>query len=79
MTFGSVVCALAYVLMLVLPITPDGRGLSLYVLCQIIAMLGGGIGNCLSWSLMADAIDYNEWKIWRARRRHYLCTALLLP
>ena len=61
-TFGSVVCALAYVLMLVLPITPDGRGLSLYVLCQIIAMLGGGIGNCLSWSLMADAIDYNEWK-----------------
>lgn len=61
-TFGSVVCALAYVLMLVLPITPDGRGLSLYVLCQIIAMLGGGVGNCLSWSLMADAIDYNEWK-----------------
>ena len=61
-TFGSVVCALAYVLMLVLPITPDGRGLSLYVLCQIIAMLGGGVGSCLSWSLMADAIDYNEWK-----------------
>ena len=61
-TFGSVVCALAYVLMLVLPITPDGRGLSLYVLCQVIAMLGGGIGSCLSWSLMADAIDYNEWK-----------------
>lgn len=25
-------------------------------------MLGGGIGSCLSWSLMADAIDYNEWK-----------------
>ena len=44
-TFGSVVCALAYVLMLVLPITPDGRGLGLYVLCQVIAMLGGGIGN----------------------------------
>lgn len=61
-TFGSAVCALAYVLMLVLPITPDSRGLGLYVLCQIIAMLGGGIGNCLSWSLMADAIDYNEWK-----------------
>ena len=61
-TFGSVVCALAYVLMLVLPITPDSRGLSLYVLCQIIAMLGGGVGSCLSWSLMADAIDYNEWK-----------------
>ena len=61
-TFGSVVCALAYVLMLVLPITPDSRGLGLYVLCQVIAMLGGGIGSCLSWSLMADAIDYNEWK-----------------
>lgn len=27
-----------------------------------IGSMGGGIGSCLSWSLMADAIDYNEWK-----------------
>lgn len=31
-TFGSVVCALAYVLMLVLPITPDGRA-SVFMSC----------------------------------------------
>ena len=29
---------------------------------SVVCALGGGIGNCLSWSLMADAIDYNEWK-----------------
>ena len=30
--------------------------------CIGACRLGGGIGSCLSWSLMADAIDYNEWK-----------------
>ena len=24
--------------------------------------IGGGIGQCVSWSLMADAMDYEEWK-----------------
>ncbi|MEG0877936.1 MAG: glycoside-pentoside-hexuronide (GPH):cation symporter [Oscillospiraceae bacterium] len=61
-TFGASVSVLAYILMLILPITPDGKGLVLFVMCQILNALGAGIGTCVSWSLMADAMDYGEWK-----------------
>ena len=61
-TVGSLVSVVAYVLMLVLPITPDGKGLALFVVCQLINAVGAGIGTCVSWSLMADAMDYEEWK-----------------
>ena len=61
-TVGVSVVVLAYILMLVLPITPDGRGLAIFVGCQLLAGIGGGIGSCVSWSLMADAMDYEEWK-----------------
>lgn len=61
-TVGSLVSVLAYVLMLVIPITPDGKGIALFVVCQLINAAGAGIGTCVSWSLMADAMDYEEWK-----------------
>lgn len=48
--------------MFILPITPDGKGLALFVVCQLLNAIGGGIGQCVSWSLMADAMDYEEWK-----------------
>ena len=59
---GCCISVLAYILMLILPITPDTRGLVLFVVCQLINSLGAGIGTCLAWSLMADATDYGEWK-----------------
>jgi len=34
----------------------------MWVTAAIIAGIGGGIGMCVSWSLMADAMDYGEWK-----------------
>lgn len=61
-TVGSIVTCVGYALLFVMPITPDGKGLGLYVVCMVIAALGGGIGQCVSWSLMADAMDYEEWK-----------------
>ena len=61
-TVGSLVSVGAYVLMFILPITPDTKGIALFVVCQIINALGAGIGTCVSWSLMADAMDYEEWK-----------------
>ena len=61
-TAGALLSCLAYILMLVLPITPDGKGIAMFVVCQLLNALGNGIGNCLSWSLMADAMDYEEWK-----------------
>ena len=60
--FGAVCSMVACVLMLILPITPDGKGIAIYVVCQLINSLGMGIYSTVSWSLMGDAIDYNEWK-----------------
>ena len=59
---GSLCSVAACTLMLIAPITPDGTGLLLYIICQLINSLGMGIYSTVSWSMMGDAIDYNEWK-----------------
>ena len=45
-------------------ITPSNTQLDLivYILCQLIYSLGLGIYSTVSWAMMGDAIDYNEWK-----------------
>ncbi len=45
-------------------ITPENKTLDLvvYVLCQLVFNLGMGIYSTVSWAMMGDAIDYNEWK-----------------
>lgn len=60
--FGSICSIVACVLMLVLSITPDGKGMLIYIICQLINSLGIGIYSTVSWALMGDAIDYNQWK-----------------
>ena len=59
---GSLCSLLACAIMLLAPITPDGKGIAIYVVCQLIYSLGTGIYSTVSWSMMGDAIDYNEWK-----------------
>lgn len=61
-SFGAIFSVAACLLMLVLPITPDGKGLAIYLICPIINGVGMGCYTCVSYSMMADAIDYNEWK-----------------
>ena len=61
-TVGSLASVLAGVLLVVMPITPDMKGVVIYILCQLIFALGMGIYSTVSWSMMGDAIDYNEWK-----------------
>ena len=60
--FGSLCSVVAGVGLVVLPITPDAKGLAIYIVCQLIYNLGLGIYSTVSWALMGDAIDYNEWK-----------------
>ncbi|MBR0163349.1 MAG: MFS transporter [Lachnospiraceae bacterium] len=59
---GAIVCVIACAGLLILPITPDSKGIAMYTVCQLINSLGMGIFSLVSWSMMADAIDYNEWK-----------------
>ena len=61
-SFGAIFSMVACLLMIILPITPDGKGMMTYVACQLLNGVGGGVYMCVSYSMMADAIDYNEWK-----------------
>ena len=49
-------------LLLFLPLGNATAGLIGYVVAQVFFGLGLGFYTCVSWALMADAIDYNEWK-----------------
>ena len=49
-------------LLLFLPLGNGMAGLAGYVVAQVFFGLGLGFYTCVSWALMADAIDYNEWK-----------------
>ena len=60
--FGSLASVLAGILLVVLPITPDMKGVAIYIVCQLIFAIGMGIYSTVSWGMMGDAIDYNEWK-----------------
>ena len=59
---GCLFSVFACALMCVLPISGDSKGMMLYLVCQILNGLGMGIYSCVGGSMMADAIDYNEWK-----------------
>ena len=61
-TVGAICSLLASVLMFALPMTGDNQGMLVYILCQLINSLGMGIYSTVSWAMMGDAIDYNEWK-----------------
>ena len=59
---GAVCSMIACAIMLIAPISPNGSGLIIYILCQLMNSLGMGVYSTVSWSMMGDAIDYNEWK-----------------
>lgn len=48
----------------IISVTEDNTKLDLvvYVVAQLIMALGLGIYSTVSWAMMGDAIDYNEWK-----------------
>jgi len=61
-TFGAICSLFASFLLLILPIPPNAIGMATYVGCQLINSLGVGLYSTVSWAMMGDAIDYNEWK-----------------
>lgn len=49
-------------LLLFIPLGNGTAGIIGFIVGQIFFGLGLGFYTCVSWALMADAIDYNEWK-----------------
>lgn len=64
-TVGVAFTVVVAIFMLVLPITPDMNGLILFYVLLILNGLGRGMFMCCMYALIADAIDYNEWKTGR--------------
>ena len=61
-TVGAAISLIGYALLLILPITPDNKGMMMWVIGMLVAGIGGGFYQAVSWSLRADAMDYGEWK-----------------
>ena len=67
--FGSISYIVGAAVLLLAPlgivnVAEDNTGIDLilYVVAQLIMALGMGIYSTVSWAMMGDAIDYNEWK-----------------
>ena len=61
-TFGSIVSMVAGLGLFIIIPNNTGLDLIIYVICQLFFSLGLGIYSTVSWAMMGDAIDYNEWK-----------------
>jgi len=60
---GTIVSVIGGVVMLIFPMIPNtNASLIVYLIGLVIFGVGMGVYTCVSWAMMADAIDYNEWK-----------------
>ncbi len=60
---GAAVSLLGGLLMLIFPLIKNSTvSMIMYIAALAVFGFGMGVYTCVSWALMADAIDYNEWK-----------------
>ena len=61
--FGTVVSLVGGGVMLIFPTIDNvNTALVVYLIGLVIFGVGMGVYTCVSWAMMGDAIDYNEWK-----------------
>ena len=62
-TIGSIAGLVGAAVLCIFPFLPDKTmQLLIYMVGLVFFGLGMGFYNCVSWAMMGDAIDYNEWK-----------------
>jgi GPH family glycoside/pentoside/hexuronide:cation symporter len=59
---GTLVSILGGAIMLIFPLMPKNLSLVVYIIGLLFFGIGLGFYTCVSWAMMGDAIDYNEWK-----------------
>ncbi len=60
---GTLVSLVGGVIMMFFPLVNDTNiALVVYMLGLVFFGIGMGVYTCVSWAMMGDAIDYNEWK-----------------
>ena len=61
-SIGSIAGLVGGAILLIFPLCPKSIQLPIYMVGLIFFGLGMGFYNCVSWAMMGDAIDYQEWK-----------------
>ena len=61
-SIGSIAGLIGGAILCVFPLCPKNIQLIVYMVGLIFFGLGMGFYNCVSWAMMGDAIDYQEWK-----------------
>jgi len=59
---GSIAGLVGGAILCVFPLCPKGAQLIVYMIGLVFFGLGMGFYNCVSWAMMGDAIDFQEWK-----------------
>jgi GPH family glycoside/pentoside/hexuronide:cation symporter len=61
-SIGSIAGLIGGAILCVFPLCPKNLQLIVYMVGLVFFGLGMGFYNCVSWAMMGDAIDYQEWK-----------------
>ena len=59
---GTLVSLVGAAIMFIFPLVNREAGLLIYIIGLVFFGVGMGVYTCVSWAMMGDAIDYNEWK-----------------
>ena len=61
-SIGSIAGLIGGAILCIFPLCPKDAQLVVYMVGLVFFGLGMGFYNCVSWAMMGDAIDYQEWK-----------------